>query len=163
MNCGSAWTSALPPTSCLRTWCGGGATLPAATLNAWCVNIKIRRSGSTLTRMGSTIDVEDPGKFGEAWRKNYVRYRFWTSHESILYSYDGDEILERVPHSFGRVPIVRLIDLKKHRTPTIGKSRYEAIAELQREYYNRDSELILSDTLQAHPLLSGPGRLLQGR
>ena len=54
------------------------------------------------------------------------------------------------------MPIVRLIDLKKHRTPTIGKSRYEAIAELQREYYNRDSELILSDTLQAHPLLSGP-------
>jgi hypothetical protein len=48
------------------------------------------------------------------------------------------------------------MDLKKHRTPTIGKSRYEAIAELQREYYNRDSELILSDTLQAHPLLSGP-------
>ena len=76
--------------------------------------------------------------------------------KSILYSYDGDQILERMPHSFGRVPIVRLIDLKKHRTPTIGKSRYEAIAELQREYYNRDSELILSDTLQAHPLLSGP-------
>ena len=105
---------------------------------------------------GSTIDVEGPGKFAESWRKNYVRYRFWTATESILYSYDGDEVLERVPHSFGRVPIVRLIDLKKHRTPTIGKSRYEAIAELQREYYNRDSELILSDTLQAHPLLSGP-------
>ncbi len=54
------------------------------------------------------------------------------------------------------MPIVRLIDLKKHRTPNIGKSRYEAIAEYQREYYNRDSELILSDTLQAHPFLSGP-------
>jgi hypothetical protein len=53
------------------------------------------------------------------------------------------------------VPIVRLVDLKKHRTPTIGKSRYEAIAEYQREFYNRDSELILSDTLQAHPFLSG--------
>jgi hypothetical protein len=65
-------------------------------------------------------------------------------------------VIERIPHSYGRVPIVRLTDLKKHRTPTIGKSRYEAIAELQREYYNRDSELILSDTLQAHPLLSGP-------
>jgi hypothetical protein len=105
---------------------------------------------------GSTIDVEGPGKFAEDWRKNYIRYRFWTATESILYSYDGDQVIERVPHSFGRVPIVRLIDLKKHRTPTIGKSRYEAIAELQREYYNRDSELILSDTLQAHPLLSGP-------
>jgi hypothetical protein len=61
-----------------------------------------------------------------------------------------------VPHNFGRVPIVRLIDLKKHRTRNIGKSRYESIAEYQREFYNRDSELILSDTLQAHPYLSGP-------
>ena len=58
-------------------------------------------------------------------------------------------------HSFGCVPIVRLVDLPKHRTPHLGKSRYEAIAEYQREYYNRDSELILSDTLQAHPFLSG--------
>jgi hypothetical protein len=65
-------------------------------------------------------------------------------------------VLDRVPHRFGRVPIVRLIDLKKHRTRNVGKSRYEAIAEYQREFYNRDSELILSDTLQAHPFLSGP-------
>jgi hypothetical protein len=104
---------------------------------------------------GTAVDPDDRGETGEAWRKNYVRYRHWKSDESILFSYDG-EVLDRVPHSFGRVPIVRLVDLKKHRTPTIGKSRYEAIAELQREYYNRDSELILSDTLQAHPLLSGP-------
>lgn len=54
------------------------------------------------------------------------------------------------------MPIVRLIDLKKHRTPNVGKSRYEFIAALQRDYYNRDSEMILSDTLQAHPFLSGP-------
>ncbi len=53
------------------------------------------------------------------------------------------------------MPIVRLVDLPRHRTPHIGKSRYEAIAEYQREYYNRDSELILSDTFQAHPFLSG--------
>ncbi len=104
---------------------------------------------------GEPLDCEGRGEISEAWRKNYVRFRYWKSDESILFSYDG-EILERLPHSFGRVPIVRLIDLKKHRTPSIGKSRYEAIAELQREYYNRDSELILSDTLQAHPLLSGP-------
>ena len=105
---------------------------------------------------GEVIDVDEPGKVGEAWRKSYVRYRHWKSDESVLYNSTGDEVLDRVPHSFGRVPIVRLIDMKKHRTPTVGKSRYEAIAELQREYYNRDSELILSDTLQAHPLLSGP-------
>jgi hypothetical protein len=105
---------------------------------------------------GAPVDPEGRGEIGEAWRRNYVRYRLWKSDESILYNHDGSEIIDRLPHSFGRVPIVRLIDLKKHRTPTIGKSRYEAIAELQREYYNRDSELILSDTLQAHPLLSGP-------
>ena len=109
-----------------------------------------------VDKNGSAIDVDDRSEIGEAWRKRYVQYRLWKSDESILFSYDGGEILERLPHTFGRVPIVRLIDLKKHRTPTIGKSRYEAIAELQREYYNRDSELILSDTLQAHPLLSGP-------
>ena len=110
-----------------------------------------------VDKNGTTIDVEDRGEdrrsLAEELRPVPV---LEIATESILYSYDGDEILERVPHSFGRVPIVRLIDLKKHRTPTIGKSRYEAIAELQREYYNRDSELILSDTLQAHPLLSGP-------
>jgi hypothetical protein len=107
-------------------------------------------------KQGNAIDPEQPGNIGEAWRRNYVRWRLWRSDESILYSYDGSEVIERVPHPFGRPPIVRLIDQVKHRTPTIGKSRYEAIAELQREYYNRDSELILSDTLQAHPFLSGP-------
>ena len=105
---------------------------------------------------GNTIDTEGKNQVGDAWRQSYLRYRLWRSDESILFSYDGDKILERVPHNFGRVPIVRLIDLKKHRSPTVGKSRYEAIAELQREFYNRDSELILSDTLQAHPFLSGP-------
>jgi hypothetical protein len=106
-------------------------------------------------KSGNAIDPDDPAAIGAAWRKDYVHWRLWRPDESILFSYDGDEILERVPHSFGCVPIVRLVDLPKHRTPHIGKSRYEAIAEYQREYYNRDSELILSDTLQAHPFLSG--------
>jgi hypothetical protein len=105
---------------------------------------------------GNAIDPEDAGSLGETWRRDYVRWRLWRSDESILYNFDGSEILDRVPHNFGRVPIVRLIDLKKHRTRNIGKSRYESIAEYQREFYNRDSELILSDTLQAHPYLSGP-------
>ncbi len=104
---------------------------------------------------GNAIDPEDPGGAGEAWRRDYVRYRFWTVEESILLSYEGDRILERMPHRFGRVPIIRLVETPRHRTPNIGKSRYEGIAEYQREYYNRDSELILSDTLQAHPFLSG--------
>ena len=104
---------------------------------------------------GNPINGEARGNVGETWRQNYVRFRLWRSDESILFSYDGATILERVRHPFGRVPIVRLVDLPRHRTPHIGKSRYEAIAEYQREYYNRDSELILSDTLQAHPFLSG--------
>jgi hypothetical protein len=110
----------------------------------------------------NAIDPQSPGNVGIAWRKNYVRWRLWKSDESVLYSFDGDQILERVPHPYGRVPIVRLVDCPKHRTPHIGKSRYEVIAELQREYYNRDSELILSDTLQAHPLLSGPEEFCKG-
>jgi hypothetical protein len=110
---------------------------------------------SDVDKQGNAINPEDPGNIGQAWRRNYVRWRLWRPDESILFSYDGDEILERVPHSFGCVPIVRLVDFPKHRTPHIGKSRYESIAQYQREYYNRDSELILSDTLQAHPMLSG--------
>jgi hypothetical protein len=105
---------------------------------------------------GNAIDPEDPGVLGNAWRMNYVNWRLWRSDESILWNFDGSVMIERTPHPFGRVPIVRLIDQPKHRSPHVGKSRYEAIAEFQREYYNRDSELILSDTLQSHPLLSGP-------
>ncbi len=106
-------------------------------------------------KRGNAIDPNDAGELGVAWRHNYVRFRLWSATESILFNYDGSEILDRVPHPYGRVPIVRLVDKPKHRTPHIGKSRYEGIAEIQREYYNRDSELILSDTIQAHPFLSG--------
>ena len=59
------------------------------------------------------------------------------------------------------VPIVRVFDRRKPRCRNIGQSRYEGIAERQREYYNRDSELILSDTTQAHPLLQGPEDFVQ--
>ena len=105
---------------------------------------------------GQQIDPDDPSTAGSEWRGDYVRWRHWTPTESVLYNYAGDLVLDRIPHQFGRVPIVRLIDLKKHRTRSVGKSRYEYIAALQRDYYNRDSEMILSDTLQAHPFLSGP-------
>lgn len=104
---------------------------------------------------GNPIDPESPGELGNSWRQDYVRFRHWTAKGSTLYSFDG-AVIQETPHAYGCVPIVRLIDLPKHRTPHVGKSRYEGIAEYQREYYNRDSELILSDTLQAHPFLSGP-------
>ncbi len=87
-------------------------------------------------------------------------YRHWTSDGSSLYSLSG-ELLEESPHPFGIVPIVRVFDRRKPRCRNIGQSRYEGIAERQREYYNRDSELILSDTTQAHPLLQGPEDYVQ--
>lgn len=89
-----------------------------------------------------------------------TRYRHWTETESSLYSAEG-ELLAAVPHPYGRVPIVRVFDRRKPRCRHIGQSRYEGVAERQREYYNRDSELILSDTTQAHPLLQAPEDFVQ--
>jgi hypothetical protein len=88
------------------------------------------------------------------------RYRHWTVDESTLYDADGN-VLTVAPNPYGVVPIVRLFDRRKPRCRNIGQSRYESIAERQREYYNRDSELILSDTTQAHPLLQGPEDFVQ--
>lgn len=87
-------------------------------------------------------------------------FRHWTATHSTLYDTSG-HILESVDHQFGRVPIERLFLARKARTRHVGQSRYEGIAERQREYYNRDSELILSDTTQAHPLMQGPEDLIQ--
>lgn len=89
-----------------------------------------------------------------------VRYRHWTADGSTLYDADGERI-SGASHPFGRVPIVRVFDRRKPRCKNIGQSRYEGVAERQREYYNRDSELILSDTTQAHPLLQGPEDYVQ--
>jgi hypothetical protein len=89
-----------------------------------------------------------------------VFYRHWDDQGSTLYDADGNEVAS-TPHGFGRVPIVRVFDARKSRCRNVGHSRYEGIAERQREYYNRDSELILSDTTQAHPLLQGPEDFIQ--
>ncbi len=110
----------------------------------------------SYTEDGQPIDPEDVGEVGESWRRDYVRWRHWTTTGSVLYSYDGKEVHEDVPHNYGRVPIPRLIDQRKHRTRMVGKSRMETIADYQRAYYNKDSELTISDTLQALPFLSGP-------
>lgn len=88
------------------------------------------------------------------------RFRHWSAEESTLYDAEG-EILSATANPFGVVPIVRVFDHRKPRCRNIGQSRYESIAERQREYYNRDSELILSDTTQAHPLLQGPEDFVQ--
>ncbi len=82
-------------------------------------------------------------------------YRHWTIKDSTLYDDDGN-ILKVIPHGFGIVPIVRTFDVKDKRGKNTAKSWTEPLAILQREYYNRDSELILSDTIQAHPTIQGP-------
>ena len=101
-----------------------------------------------------------------------ANYRHWTATESVLYGQreakdkQGRVVvetveLERVPHAFGRVPIARVFARRKTRCRNVGQSDYEGVAEHQREYYNRSSELVLSDTLQAHPLVEGPEDFIQ--
>lgn len=69
---------------------------------------------------------------------------------------DAYKVLDEGTHEYGQVPIRRHFVRRKSRCNNVGMSMYCVIAELQREFYNRDSELILSDTTQAHPLLQGP-------
>lgn len=87
-------------------------------------------------------------------------YRRWTATETILYDGKGKE-LTRTDHPYGRVPIFRAMDRRKLRSRNIGQSRFEFTAERQREYYNLMSELVLANTLQAHPLLQGPEDVVQ--
>jgi hypothetical protein len=111
---------------------------------------------------GETIDPNYRGKdkaraeAARSWMRSYMRWRYWTEQESVLLDFDGSTILDRTPHSYRCVPIVRIIDEPDFHAENIGRSRYEAIADLQRHYYNTASELVLSNSLQAHPFLSGP-------
>lgn len=111
---------------------------------------------------GNAIDPDGKNEVSQKWRQDYVRFRLWRADQSILYNFGGDEIIEQKPHGYGRVPIIRLKGLTKHRSKMVGKSFYEAVANLARAYYNLDSELILSDILQATPLLAIPEKLLKG-
>lgn len=88
------------------------------------------------------------------------RYRYWSPVGWWLYDEDGNGVSD-APHPYGRVPIVRVFDRLRPSCTHTGLPRYEQVAELQREFYNRDSELILSDTSQAHPLLQGPEDYVQ--
>lgn len=95
------------------------------------------------------------------WPAEPKLIRHWTATDSVLYE-AGGEVVSVTPHPFGRVPIVRVIDQRKARCSNVGQSRYEPLAEIQREYYNVSSESVLSNTLQAHPLLSGPEDFVSG-
>jgi hypothetical protein len=88
-------------------------------------------------------------------------WRYWDARTWTLFDASGERIAGQVAHPYGKVPIVRLFDRRRPRCGNVGLPRYESLAELQREFYNRDSELILSDTTQAHPLLQGPEDYVQ--
>ena len=85
-----------------------------------------------------------------------IIWRYWTKELWATYDRSGQQVGEPFPHGYGAIPIVRLFDRRRPRMKNIGLPRYELIAELQREYYNRDSELVLSDSTQSFPLLQGP-------
>jgi hypothetical protein len=93
-------------------------------------------------------DPKDPAKELEQFRR-------WTDTDWTLHDKEG-LVLAAGPHPFGRVPMVRLMLDRKALCENVGRTPIEAVAERAREYYNRDSELILNDTQQAHPLLQGP-------
>jgi hypothetical protein len=102
-------------------------------------------------------DIDGDDDIAEEWRKANIQWRHWTSIDSTLYNHNGKEIVgPPIPHNYGRVPIVRLMNTRKPRTDNVGFSQYQATVELQRDYYNTDSEVKLSNVLQATPLLSGP-------
>lgn len=82
-------------------------------------------------------------------------YRHWTVTDWTLYTAKGD-VAATSPHNYKRVPIGRAFDARDPLHRNTGIPRYEEVAENAKEFYNRDSELILSDTTQAHPLLQGP-------
>lgn len=106
-----------------------------------------------LDRRGKYIEVV-VREFDE---EGVVTFRHWTRTGWVLYSASGKVIEDRPSHGYdGFIPIERVFWRRKPRCTHVGMSFYATIAYLQREYYNRDSELILSDTLQAHPLLQGP-------
>ena len=88
-------------------------------------------------------------------------FRHWDAHGSVLYDQTGKPLSDVTPHPYGRVPIIRVFDRRRIRCRNVGLSRYEGVLETEREYYNQDSELILSNTLQAHPTLQGPMQSFQ--
>jgi hypothetical protein len=87
-------------------------------------------------------------------------YRFWQPEKWTLFNVQGD-ILDTADHPYGRPPITRLFDTRRFTAKNIGFPRYEDVAEINREVYNRESELVLSDATQAHPLLQGPEDFMQ--
>lgn len=88
-------------------------------------------------------------------------FREWTATGWTLYDGKG-VLLDSDDHPYGRTPVFRAFDRRKPRCGNCGQSRYEQIAEVQRASYNVESELTLSNSLQASPVLSGPEDFCNG-
>jgi hypothetical protein len=89
-------------------------------------------------------------------------WRHWTDTDSNAYTPEGDPVPEKsFQHGAGCVPIVRVFDERLLRTRHVGKSRVKLVAELQKNVYNRQSELVLNDVVQCHALLQGPDDFFQ--
>lgn len=80
----------------------------------------------------------------------------WDAETWTRYDDKGKAVAGPVEHGYGVVPIVRDFDRRRLRCRNVGWSRYEGIAEYQKDAYNRESELIVSDTTQAQPTLLVP-------
>lgn len=113
----------------------------------------------------------EPGRFKEVLvheveeaensTKQIDRFRHWTDTEWVLYD-DQGEVVSRGTNSYGCVPIIRVFDRRRFRCRNVGLSRYLPVADIQKEMYNAKSELILSNTYQAHPILQGPEDYVKG-
>jgi hypothetical protein len=89
-------------------------------------------------------------------------FRKWTATGWTLYDADGER-KDSGTHPYGCVPIFRAFDRRIQRCDNVGLSRYQRIAEIQRAYYNADSELTLTNSYAAHALLSGPEDAITGQ
>lgn len=88
------------------------------------------------------------------------RYRLWTRDTWVLFDPEGRRLGEG-EHGLGIVPQIRLMTRRAPRCTHVGVSLLEDTAELAREYYNRDSELVLDDANHSHPQLQGPAEPIE--
>lgn len=89
------------------------------------------------------------------------RYRYWDRARWVLLDGDG-EVIDEAEHGLGVVPQRRLFTRRAPRQTHVGVSLFEDTAELAREYYNRDSELVLDDANHSHPQLQGDADAIEG-
>lgn len=85
---------------------------------------------------------------------------FWEPGKWTRFSDRGKKV-DGEGHTYGRPPIARLFDRKRIRCKNVGLPRYEDIAEIMLNMYNTQSELILSNSTQAHAVLQGPEEFCQ--